>query len=311
MSAANTPVPSVHNAGTSDDAIEVPSSPVEGADNDAQLLEMKRKQEEDLERMRRELREKRKREAAEKKAREAEEKRERERREAEEAEQQRQAAEAEKARADAEAAKQRQAGAASAGGSVAGSTRSAGKGKGKATEGEGETPEGTEGGAQVEVLVRLVVKCRECATRKKDCRTVFKGGKPMACEPCRKSKAKCSLLPDAERKRERAGTVASPRGGEKRKKSKIAAAIAETEKDWDSEGEHRDNRDALGALSQSMMGLTDEVREFRMDFRRGLRLLDRVAFALETLAQVETRSEHEYPTDDDAEGPVASGSGRK
>ena len=48
-----------------------------------------------------------------------------------------------------------------------------------------------------------------------------------------------------------------------------------------------------------------------MDFRRGMRLFNRMAFALETLAQVETGSQHEYPTDDEEEGPVANGSGQK
>ncbi|KAH7916855.1 hypothetical protein BV22DRAFT_1135968 [Leucogyrophana mollusca] len=309
MSAANTPVPATTPVDSTSNS-GVPENPITLSDEGEESVEeleakLAKKKQERAEKKRREE-ERKKREAEE-----AERKKEQERRQAEEAERQRKEAEAEKVRAEAEAAKQRQAGAASAsvGGSIAGSTRSAGKGKGKgkAMEGADETPEGTEGGAETEVSVRLAVKCQECTARKRDCKAVFKGDKPMACDACRKSKAKCSLLPDSERKRERAGTVASPRGGEKRKKSKIA----ETEKDWDSEGEHRDNRDALGALSQSMMGLTDEVREFRMDFRRGLRLLDRVAFALETLAQVETGSQHEYPTDDEAEGPVASGSGRK
>ncbi|KAH7918580.1 hypothetical protein BV22DRAFT_1051642 [Leucogyrophana mollusca] len=185
----------------------------------------------------------------------------------------------------AKAEKRKQVGAASAGGNVARSTRLSGKDKGKAMESTGKAPEGMEGGAETEESVRLAVKCRECTAKHRDCKAIFKGGKLMACEPCRKSKAKCLLLPDAERKRERAGTVPSPRRGEKQNKSKIAAAIAEGESAWDSDGEHRDNRDALGVLSQSMMGLTDEVRDFRMDFRRSMRLFDWMAFTLGTLAQ--------------------------
>ncbi|KAH7917152.1 hypothetical protein BV22DRAFT_1052644 [Leucogyrophana mollusca] len=137
--------------------------------------------------------------------------------------------------------------------------------------------------------VTMVKKCRECEAKKKDCRAVVRGGKPMACEACRKSKAKC----------------------EKRKKSKITAAIAEGEQTWDSEGEHQDNWDALGVLSQSMMGLTEEVHELRMDIRRGLRLFDRIAIAAEVMANIEPASPNAYTTDEEEEGPVASGSGQK
>ncbi|KAH7917885.1 hypothetical protein BV22DRAFT_1135031 [Leucogyrophana mollusca] len=306
MSAANTPAPATTPINSTSNS-GVPENPItvsDEGDESVEELEAKlaKKKQERAEKKRREEEERRRRKAEEAERRRKAEETKRRRKEEEDERKRREAAEAER---------RKQAGAMSAGGSVAGSTRSAGKGKGKATESTGEAPEGTEGGVETEESVRLAVKCRVCTAKHRDCRAVFKGGKPMACEPCRKSKAKCSLLPEAERKRERAGTVASPCGGEKRKKSKIAVAIAEGESAWDSDGEHKDNRDALGTLSQSMMGLSDEVREFRMDFRRGLRLLERVAFALESLAQVETRSEHEYPTDDDAEGPVASGSGRK
>ncbi|KAH7917909.1 hypothetical protein BV22DRAFT_1052109 [Leucogyrophana mollusca] len=251
MSSVNTPVPANTTTGTSDDTIEIPSSPVNIADDDAKLREMKRKQDEELEKKRLE--------AAEKKARETEEKRERERQQAEEVEHQRKAAEAEKVWAEAEPAKQRPAGSAS--GCVAGSARSGGKGKGKgkATEGAGETPEEPDVMMEDEEPVVMANKCQECETKKKDCRAVVRGSKPIACKACRKSKVKCSLLPELERKRDQARTVVSPRGGKKRKKNKIAAAIAEGENQWDLEGEHRDNRDMLGALSQSMMGLTEEV----------------------------------------------------
>ncbi|KAH7919083.1 hypothetical protein BV22DRAFT_1134106 [Leucogyrophana mollusca] len=270
---------------------------------------MKHKQDEEWEYKKKQLGEKRRKEAEEQKAREAEERRERERKEAEEVEHQKKAAEEERARAEAEAAKQKQAGSVS--GSTVGSTRLSGKGKGKVMEGVGQTLEELDVMMEEEELVVMVKKCQECETKKKDCWVVIWGGKPMACDTCRKSKAKCSLLPESEQKREWAGMVASPRGGEKRKKNKIAAAIAAGENQWDSDREHQGNRDMLGGLSQSMMGLTEEVHKLRMDIHRGLRLFDQIAIAVECMANIEPVSPNTYTTDEEEEGPVASGSGRK
>ncbi|KAH7920311.1 hypothetical protein BV22DRAFT_1050429 [Leucogyrophana mollusca] len=151
--------------------------------------------------------------------------------------------------------------------------------------------------------VKMVTKCWECSGSR---------WQANGLQGCRWSKAKCSLLPESERKQERARMVVSLCTGEKQKKNKIAVVVKAMADDWHKDGEHQNNCNALGALSQSLLGLTDQVYEFWMDIQRGLQLLNHMVITLESMVGIEPGSPNAYVTDEqeEEEGLVTSRSAR-